>query len=122
MLISHYNRFIVLFHVLFLLGSLCQTRQKLLLKLLMVVCSFSLAPTDFCIQRLYQKGQAFKIVLHIKQHQITAKKNHQTQIAADPRVKTILVLCRHPRETDLSVCQRVSRGNQSHSLFFLTNW
>lgn len=113
------QQFAVFFLALFLSGSLCHPRQKQLLKLLKIICSLSLAPTDFCIQRQYQKGQDFKIAPHIKQHQIIAMMKYQTQIATNQTVKTILVLYQHPRETDLSVLQWVNWGNQSGSLFFL---
>lgn len=113
------DQFTVLFLALFLSGSLCHFRQKQLLKLLKIICS--LAPADFCIQQQYQKGQDFKIVPDIKQHQIIATMKYQTQIAANQTVKTILVLYQHPRETDLSVLQWVNWGNQSCSLFFLTD-
>ncbi|TKC39431.1 hypothetical protein EI555_008066, partial [Monodon monoceros] len=85
--------------------SLCHPRQKQLLNLLKIICSLSLAPTDFYIQRQHQKGQDFKIAPHIKQHQIIAMMKYQTQIATNQTVKTILFLYQHPRETDLSVLQ-----------------
>lgn len=115
------NQFTVFFHALFLSGSFCHLRQKQLLKLLKIICSLSLAPTDFCIQQQYQKGQDFKIAPHIKQHQIIAMMKYQTQIATNQTVKTILVLYLLPRETDLSVLRWVNWGNQSCSLFFLTD-
>lgn len=111
------NQFTVFFHALFLPGSLCHPRQKQLLKLLKIICSLSLAPTDGCFQQQYQKGQDFKIAPHIKQHQIIAMK-YQTQIATNQTVKTIPVLYQHPRETDLSVLQQVNWGNQSCPLVF----
>lgn len=115
------NQFTVFFHSLFLSGSLCHPRQKQLLKLLKIICSLSLAPKDFCIQQQYQKGQDLKTAPHIKQYQIIAMMKYQTQIATNQTVKTILVSYQHPRETDLSVLQWVNWGNQSCSLFFLTD-
>lgn len=114
-------QFTVFFHALFLSESLSHPRQKHLLKLLKIICSLSLAPPDFCIQRQYQKGQDFKIAPHIKQHRITAMMKYQTQIATNQTVETNLVLYQHPRETDLSVLQWVNWGNQSCSVFFLTD-
>lgn len=115
------HQFTVFFPALFLSESLCHPRQKQLLNLLKIICSLSLAPTDFYIQRQHQKGQDFKIAPHIKQHQIIAMMKYQTQIATNQTVKTILFLYQHPRETDLSVLQWVNWGNQSCSLFFLTD-
>lgn len=113
------KQFTVFVHALVLAGSLWHRRQKHLLKLLKITCNLGLAPTDVCIQRQYRKGQDLKIVPHIKQYQIIAMMKYQTYIATNQTVKTILVLYLHPRETDLSVLQRVNRGNQSCSLFFI---